>query len=1531
MSPPEGYDKSMTMDTPSRRTGSVLLITLMVVSLLLILVTSFAVFIRIELRQVVNRQQELTARKHAALALQIAVGELQVHAGADQRITAPATTVYPGKDFEELYDGDDEIGADSWMWISYLNRAGTSSSRSYLDQVGTYLTPVEREIWDQDLQSWWNSNGYHPRWTGVFNSSLRVDRASNPSSPAALPAEIYEADPDTQYSEPDRNQLPVWLISGNEQLGFNPWTDTDYPAGYFTPETPLPDPASDDSVVWLVDEGTSSGTAESVDGLDGRVKAPVVTVSNQVQRLGGYAYWVGDESTKANFAVREPDTFASSLPGSTEYRNRLQVPQRVGWERMEGFETVFEDNPGMDVNSPVFDRIITSAQIALMHEDFADPVQNSFHHVTTHSSSLLTDPLLGGLKQDLTRYLTEGAGLNDSDTIPDPNRYDPSDSRFAAHGGTNTGFPNTGTSALDGIPTWGQLRDWYLNSSTGGSTIAPDPDHGVVPVLTYLHFNGGWSYEGSTRTLRMHWAPMIVLWNPYDIGLSSGVYELEVGISPALYRCLIVDPSPSLTELQALDPGAGWGPDLNPAVDENGDGNPANDWRYVDVDGNTQIILNPAGGPDSIDLNNGPVPRDTDVSDGTSDAFGRFYYHTTPVDASVSFHEHQLLERRLSGVTHRGPLGEKRIAFRFNPHDPEEEPSTQLPVNRRMRFRIQTGFEPGQAKIFTLPLSQSWNHNDWVPLVNDYIANDPQFLWFDALTLTNGPASAGDLRFNFRDRAGHQAVASPTVDFRIGGRTIFHSKSFGEAEMTGSWLAALGRDYAEVVGYNPVGNADEDGDGLRNRDEPAPKFISRWRPLYDFFDFENHIETQTGSLTRSSNWAFNETFLRPFTGAYSLGAAEKQNLHSYMPVFSRFNLGAELLEGNPLVESTRNRNDENNFRADGSVEGLFRIFAVTHRAGDGFGGNTEVKWADGQANGVEGFTLVTPRVNPAIPEPYEGLTRIAIRNARRAESNLLSIGQFQQVNLARYFWQPAFPIGNSDASPYADREAIAGIHSRIMGSERDPNRALPGWHVRMPLPGVRPNHARATTGTIPFASGIMPSSTYCEARDGELAFKDGNNYVKKVIPMPGNTMVDMSYLLNESLWDRFMLSTIPGPSPDFSDPLPNSRHRYTEEAVSAGGDLTAVDTAAAYLVNEGALNVNSTSVEAWKALLTAFRDLSLGDNPAETAPVARTLDPIAQSVGFHFDTDTLGGWHDSEMGNVPGGKNYTNVLSGFRYLDDAMIQVLAERIVDEVRLRGPFYSVSDFVNRRLVPPSGSNQPGTPWYEARTNGIVGSESGALDDHPDYIDPDYNPFPGLHGLNGALQRALNVSGINGGINHPSMGEDGSGQGEVYDMVYSVRIRDGGNATDTGESAYTSSGIGGDANDDWGSLPAGKGYKHTQEPAMRSHLDSEHLAGSPAGEAGQLLQGAPGFVTQGDLLAMIGPALTARGDTFVIRCYGDSSGADGQIQARAWLEAVVQRTVEPVTPAGTSGADRWRPTSAFGRKYKIVRLRWLTPDEI
>ena len=93
-----------------------------------------------------------------------------------------------------------------------------------------------------------------------------------------------------------------------------------------------------------------------------------------------------------------------------------------------------------------------------------------------------------------------------------------------------------------------------------------------------------------------------------------------------------------------------------------------------------------------------------------------------------------------------------------------------------------------------------------------------------------------------------------------------------------------------------------------------------------------------------------------------------------------------------------------------------------------------------------------------------------------------------------------------------------------------------------------------------------------------------------------------------------------------------------------------------------------------------------------------------------------------------------------------------------------------------------------------------------------------------------------------------------------------------------------------------------------------------------------GAPAWLTQADILQPLGPLLSTRSDTFVIRAYGDATDANGNVTATAWCEAVVQRTPEPLDPDDSGINPRLNGAAGdFGRRFVITSFRWLPPEEI
>ncbi len=195
--------------------------------------------------------------------------------------------------------------------------------------------------------------------------------------------------------------------------------------------------------------------------------------------------------------------------------------------------------------------------------------------------------------------------------------------------------------------------------------------------------------------------------------------------------------------------------------------------------------------------------------------------------------------------------------------------------------------------------------------------------------------------------------------------------------------------------------------------------------------------------------------------------------------------------------------------------------------------------------------------------------------------------------------------------------------------------------------------------------------------------------------------LDDSFLANEALFDRFFFSTVPPAGVSYPDtwaafnsanngatlsdrskPLLNSRMKpyFKDKVAPSMGDLRNVDKAAGALMLDGAFNINSTSVAAWKAFLGGLS----GNNS------------IALWNGTAGSTATVpagSGTLISRFWSASGLTDANKPWSGVRVLTDAQLNTLASRIVEEVRTRGPFLSLGDFLNRRLGPASALTRCG----------------------------------------------------------------------------------------------------------------------------------------------------------------------------------------------------------------------------------------------
>ncbi len=113
----------------------------------------------------------------------------------------------------------------------------------------------------------------------------------------------------------------------------------------------------------------------------------------------------------------------------------------------------------------------------------------------------------------------------------------------------------------------------------------------------------------------------------------------------------------------------------------------------------------------------------------------------------------------------------------------------------------------------------------------------------------------------------------------------------------------------------------------------------------------------------------------------------------------------------------------------------------------------------------------------------------------------------------------------------------------------------------------------------------------------------------------------------------------------------------------------------------GMFNVNSTSITAWRALLGHARN--------QRVPYIRTSDSswgaeLSSETDYPLTRFTTAGDAEAGSPSTSGDFPEANEFAGYRTVDDQFLDALAEEVVEQVRKRGPFLSLAEFVNRQLA-------------------------------------------------------------------------------------------------------------------------------------------------------------------------------------------------------------------------------------------------------
>ncbi len=284
-----------------------------------------------------------------------------------------------------------------------------------------------------------------------------------------------------------------------------------------------------------------------------------------------------------------------------------------------------------------------------------------------------------------------------------------------------------------------------------------------------------------------------------------------------------------------------------------------------------------------------------------------------------------------------------------------------------------------------------------------------------------------------------------------------------------------------------------------------------------------------------------------------------------------------------------------------------------------------------------------------------------------------SMATLRHVMMSPYSWHPSYVVGHSLRDLHAP--SYSTVHAGVVAGLGEAGGGHNHWDLA--IGGYRSGFSYGAANAENDSDGLL-----------QLGGMETTRHVGMRLLRSGDDILpyDIAYEVNESLWNGYFISSLPvsGDGEGFSSASPENQ-RYvmqvnedvTREVIES--HLLDGDDAFAngfwmngyFYKRKGAFNVNSTSEVAWSAFLSSTvgvkRELRDGSTmEGREGSFSRFSRPEGLALSRDLEPRGEGAWQ------------------GLRVLDGEEIRRLASAIVDEVKLRGPFISLSDFVNRRLT-------------------------------------------------------------------------------------------------------------------------------------------------------------------------------------------------------------------------------------------------------
>ncbi|MFZ9201627.1 MAG: hypothetical protein ACO23N_04280 [Opitutales bacterium] len=1186
--------------SPRDRQGFALVLSLTVMSLIVLVVLTTAGFLNLESRIADMAVRSAMARHNALMSARLALAQLQLLAGPDQRVTATGGII----------DTTNTTWGAAPTNPNYAVFTGVWHAGPKLDSKSRRLPPLQR-----------STKGFLHDTRFTEESGATVVAGTNADGKA------YDWATDRERTTSD-GRLLGWLVSGNEGLPLAATT-------YTGPRT-----------AWAVGvagrvplvANVTAGTAASAEGTlavpTGRVELPPVTLpgpSSTSYGAGGsivtgrYAWWVGDEGVKARINLSDP--YAGLQPDDANVTAggyyRLMTSQRNNFTlvRDSASTTPFSGWDTASATSVANASTFAQLRTALGLASTVDLAQ-FYHDVSFTSLGIHADTLRGGLKRDLTAYLNlpvgtaSIAGVAWSGTAPDPGFAQALPGVSDSDAILPVALPGSLSAATASAffagtsPRFGVARSWFNQKSgntwassavpvtlptqrlsyIGGNTvnsqnysvarINSQTAAAVHPLVTQMNVFFRPAYDSTNGVALFLVYPRVVLWNPWNVPIQSTQYVMDVGN------------------------------------------------RF-----GVRATINYSG-------TSGGAPASGQI-------VTRFGNNVTTVETSQN-HPNTGSSVRLTSLVFPIPA---------------------------------TDFQPGEALVFTAPSGGRTLIRDVARPMAAGSANGLAHTLAPAATLTGGnfnyfKSVIGNLPEPFLSMSrgsGGATLASTSVTYS---GSNYYDWSMQWLESSYDYTVSQGLSFLlDATGTRALQMIDSDAFQRGN--------LGRWVGLSNdtlatYPDVVGGAPADIAPHRISSlnyRMVWNDDPNIPGGASAADGTGSYGNFNRQFNLFVQNNVRAPRFVRSPWDLCFRRRaNHDRNY-------GIW----MTERDPLAYTDNQLAPLVSGARS----------RAAPFMSSSGVSANHVyTLYDLPQANLGVLSLGQLQHAPLAIFPWQPSLALGNGYADP-----SVAFASTDAPGPARNAKHAV----TAQPL----------SDQTLLLSSNLrgLPTQSHQRETDGNGIVTASNTDVYLVY--------DFAFELNAAIWDSWFVSGIPALNAGWTSATtpwdattlstgslsPNARvvPLGSKQLPSlAVNPLPSLYYASASTAVAGAFNVNSTSVRAWTAFLSSQRNLkvntALSGSDNTGTPILRHLRPQAGKLGVS----------PASTPGVPADRSFDrNAWAGYRSLTDAEIAELATQIVAEVRRRGPFLSLSDFINHRLQPVD----PETAGYTHP--GVMGTLQAAIE--------------------------------------------------------------------------------------------------------------------------------------------------------------------------------------------------------------------------